>query len=70
MEGVDLFTVSRLLGHTTTTQVEATYGHLSPEHRAQAVARLARRFTLRVADGEPDGSGRTNVPGSATETAN
>jgi integrase len=69
MEGVDLFTVSRLLGHTTTTQVEATYGHLSPEHRAQAVARLARRFTLRLAEDEPNGVGGTDVPDSATETA-
>lgn len=53
MEGVDLLTVARLLGHTTTKQVEQTYAHLSPEHRAQAVARLGNRFTLVLPDAAP-----------------
>lgn len=46
MEGVDLFTVAQLLGHASIDQVQATYAHLSPDHRARAVARLAQRFTL------------------------
>ena len=44
MDGVDLKTVSRLMGHTTTKQVEKTYGHLSPEHRRAAVQRLGARL--------------------------
>ena len=54
MDGVDLETISRLMGHATTKQVEQTYGHLAPEHRRLAVnrlgARLARAFTF--AEGE------------------
>lgn len=61
MEGENLFTVARLLGHADTTEVEGTYGHLSPEHRAQAIARLGRRFTLATVEtdeaiGEPAGA--------------
>ena len=44
VDGVDLKTVSRLMGHTTTKQVEKTYGHLSPEHRRAAVQRLGTRL--------------------------
>jgi integrase len=46
MEGVDLFTVSQLLGHANTTEVVKTYAHLSPLHKATAVAKIGRRFTL------------------------
>lgn len=49
MEGVDLFTVAKLLGHSDTKEVEETYGHLSPQHKAQAVAKLGNRFRLPAA---------------------
>ena len=53
MEGVDLFTVSRLMGHASTKQVEETYAHLAPEHRRAAVSRLNRQFALCVAESPP-----------------
>jgi integrase len=40
MAGVDLKTVATLLGHSTTHQVERTYGHLSPDHKRRAVEQL------------------------------
>jgi integrase len=46
MEGVDLFTVSRLMGHSSTDHVERTYGHLAPEHKRRAIERLAQRMAL------------------------
>lgn len=48
MEGVDLLTVARLMGHTTIKQVQQTYGHLSPEHRRAAIELLARRWSERA----------------------
>lgn len=39
MRGVDLVTVSRLLGHTT-IQMTMRYSHLSPEHQVKAVGVL------------------------------
>lgn len=50
MEGVDLYTVSQLLGHKDISEVQATYAHLSPDHRRRAVAKLAQRFTLPALD--------------------
>lgn len=47
MEGVDLLTVARLLGHATIDQVQETYAHLSPEHRRAAVEHLATRWASR-----------------------
>ncbi|HVE79087.1 MAG TPA: tyrosine-type recombinase/integrase, partial [Gemmatimonadaceae bacterium] len=44
MDGTDLLTVARLLGHTKIKMVEETYGHLAPEHRRRAVERLAGRI--------------------------
>jgi integrase len=44
MAGVDLLTVARLLGHTTTKMVEERYGHLSREHTKAAVERAADAF--------------------------
>lgn len=43
--GVDLFTISKLLGNTV-EQVENTYGHLSMDHRRAAVNRLSAVLTL------------------------
>lgn len=40
MAGVDLLTVSELLGHRT-LQMVMRYSHLADEHQAAAVARLA-----------------------------
>jgi integrase len=54
MAKVDLLTVSRLLGHTSTKLVESTYAHLSPQHRAEAVAQLGTRFTLALPDAAED----------------
>ena len=48
MEGVDLLTVARLMGHATIDQVQQTYGHLSPEHRRAAVEHLASRWAGRA----------------------
>jgi integrase len=44
MAGVDIFTVARLLGHSSSARVEDTYGHLSPNHRRQAIDKLGERF--------------------------
>jgi integrase len=40
MAGTDLFTLSELLGHADLRLLRSTYGHLSPDHRAQTAARL------------------------------
>ena len=39
MEGVDLTTVSRLMGHST-IEMTMRYAHLSPDHRMRAVERI------------------------------
>ena len=39
MEGVDLFTVKELLGHSDFDMTQR-YAHLSPEHQAAAVEKL------------------------------
>lgn len=44
MEGNDLFTVGKLMGHSSTQQVEDTYGHLSPDHKRKAMAQLGSWF--------------------------
>jgi integrase len=49
MAGADLFTVARLMGHTTTKQVEATYAHLTPGHRLFTVEMLTRRWAEHAA---------------------
>ncbi len=40
MNGKDLFTISKLMGHSSIDQLVQTYGHLSPNHKALAVAQL------------------------------
>jgi len=47
MAGADLFTVARLMGHTTTKQIEETYGHLSPGHRLATVEMLSTKWANR-----------------------
>ena len=46
MSGVDLVTVSKLLGHTS-IQMTMRYSYLSPEHQARAVGVLDRDFALK-----------------------
>lgn len=46
MQGVDLHTVAKLLGHTDTKMVERTYGHLAPDHKRRAVGQLESVFVL------------------------
>jgi integrase len=43
MSGVDLATVSELLGHTNIAMT-MRYAHLAPKHKADAVDKLAQRF--------------------------
>ncbi len=45
MNGVDLYTLSKLLGDSIKT-VEDCYADLSPEHKREAVERLAGAFNL------------------------
>ena len=40
MKGVDIFTVSRWVGHSSTKMIEQTYGHLSGKFRAEQMAKL------------------------------
>jgi integrase len=47
MAGADLFTVARLMGHTTIKQLEETYAHLSPQHRLATVEMLSARWLSR-----------------------
>lgn len=48
MEGADLFTVARLMGHANTKQIEDTYAHLSPEHRLATIEMLSVRWGKRA----------------------
>lgn len=41
MEGVDLYTVKELMGHST-IQMTERYAHLAPEHKASAVEKLVK----------------------------
>lgn len=43
LEGVPLRTIQELLGHKT-IQMTLRYAHLTPDHRAEAVALVAKRF--------------------------
>jgi integrase len=45
MEGVDVITVSKLMGHASIKEVVETYGHLSPGHKAKAVQQLGQRWS-------------------------
>jgi integrase len=44
MSGVDLFTVSKWSGHASTKMIDQVYGHLTPEFRAQQMARIQFNF--------------------------
>jgi len=54
MAGADLFTVARLMGHTTTTQIEATYAHLSPGHKLATVEMLSAKWANRPTSTKAD----------------
>jgi len=43
MAGVDLVTVSKLMGHTN-IKMTMRYAHLAPKHEAEAVAKLNTRL--------------------------
>ena len=47
MRGVDLYTVAKLLGDSV-KMVEDVYADLSPDHKRQAVAKLASAFTIKT----------------------
>ena len=40
MRGVDLFTVAKLVGHSSIDMVVRVYGHLSPDHKRRAMVQL------------------------------
>ena len=46
MSGVDLLTVSRLMGHKTTAMTQR-YAHLAPDHLHAAVKSMAQKFSRR-----------------------
>lgn len=54
MAGADLFTIARLMGHTTTAQIEETYGHLSPGHRLATVEMLSAKWANRPTSTKAD----------------
>jgi integrase len=40
MAGVDLFTISRILGHTSVKVTETVYAHIPAEHKREAMDKL------------------------------
>lgn len=66
MRGVDLYTVAQLLGDRLET-VEEVYSHLSPDHKRQAIAKLAGFLTgTAPAEASPAGPEITFVTPSDT----
>jgi site-specific recombinase XerD len=43
MSGVDLYTVQRLMGHSTISMTER-YSHLAPDHLEKAVSRMEQKY--------------------------
>ncbi len=60
MAGADLLTVSRLMGHRSTKQVEQVYAHLSPQHRLATVELLSARWYARAQDTTGDTTDHAN----------
>lgn len=60
MAGVDLTTVSRLLGHKSLTMT-LRYSHLAPSHMVKAVAVLENGYDL-VTLGEKEGKELRAIP--------
>lgn len=40
MSGIDLFTITKWSGHSSTTMIEQVYGHLTPEFRSAQMAKI------------------------------
>ena len=40
MRGIDLFTVAKLMRHSSIDMVVRVYGHLSPDHKRRVMAQL------------------------------
>jgi integrase len=59
MDGLSLFVVARAMGHSSTRQVEQTYGHLSPEHIVEI--QQARKPLGLGADDDDDDDDDDNV---------
>jgi hypothetical protein len=64
MAGVDILTISELMGHTT-IQMTKRYAHLAPAHNQDAVDRLLSYQVTPPASQEPE----TPVEPSATTSA-
>lgn len=60
MGGADLFTVAKLMGHTSTKQVETTYAHLSPGHRLATVELLTTKWQNRLPSTSAGQAAHTN----------
>jgi len=41
MAGVDMLTVARWVGHSSTDMINNVYGHLRPEHTAEQMRRIS-----------------------------
>jgi integrase len=52
MDGLSSLVVARAMGHSSTRQVEMTYGHLSPEHIVETIQKLRKPLGL-----DDDGGG-------------